>query len=118
MIAGQVTEDGQPIIRLTLGGRSWLAIVDSGFNGDLELPNALRGPLNARFRGREPWLLASGQSVEEDVYSVQFPFDDRIVDAEATFAPGDTILIGTGMLWSYRLTIDFVARTVLLERAA
>lgn len=118
MIMGQVTEDGQPIIQLTVAGRSWVAVVDSGFNGDLELPNALRGQLNARFRAREPWLLASGQSVEEDIYSVDFPFDDRMVYAEASFAPGDTILVGTGLLSSYRLIIDFVARTVLLERAA
>jgi predicted aspartyl protease len=75
MIAGQVTEDGQPIIRLTVAGRSWVAVVDSGFNGDLELPNELHGQLNARFRAREPWLLASGQSIEEDIYSVDFPFD-------------------------------------------
>jgi predicted aspartyl protease len=118
MIAGQVTEDGQPIIRLTVAGRSWVAIVDSGFNGDLELPNALHGQLNARFRAREPWLLASGQSIEEDIYSVDFPFDGRVVYAEASFVPGDTILVGTGMLSLYRLTIDFVARIVLLERAA
>ena len=118
MIAGQVTEDGQPTIRLTVAGRSWVAVVDSGFNGDLELPNALRGHLNARFRGRELWLLASGQSVEEDIYSMDFPFDGQMVYAEASFVPGDTILVGTGMLSLHRLTIDFPARTVLIERAA
>jgi predicted aspartyl protease len=118
MIAGQVTDDGQPTIRMTVAGRSWIAVVDSGFNGDLELPEVLRAHLNIRFRGREPWLLASGQSIEEDIYSVEFPFDGQTVYAEASFVSGDTILVGTGMLSSYRLTIDFPARTVLLERAA
>jgi hypothetical protein len=62
--------------------------------------------------------LASGQSIEEDIYSVDFPFDGQTVRAEASFVPGDTILVGTGMLSSYRLVIDFPARAVLLERAA
>jgi hypothetical protein len=36
--------------------------------------------------------------------------------AEATFVDGDSILVGTGMMRDYRLNIDFVARTVKLER--
>jgi predicted aspartyl protease len=118
VIVGRVTDVGQPIIQLMVAGRTWVALVDCGFNGDLELPTPLRPQVNARFRGREPWLLASGQSIEEDIYSVDFPFDDRMVYAEAPFVPGDTILVGMGLLSLYRLTIDFVARTVVLERAA
>jgi hypothetical protein len=38
------------------------------------------------------------------------------VTAEATFVSGDTILIGTAMLRGYRLEVDFVARTVKLDR--
>jgi hypothetical protein len=47
---------------------------------------------------------------------VEFPFDGEVLAAEATFVPDDSILIGTGLMSQYRLTIDFVAGTVLLER--
>jgi len=72
MIAGRVTEDGQPIIQVSVVGRSWEALIDTGFNGDLELPNALQAQFNARFRGRQPWLLAGGQRIESDTYTWNF----------------------------------------------
>lgn len=60
-------------------------------------------------------LLAANVQVEEDVFLVDFPFDGRNVRAQATFADGDDILIGTGLLQSSRLRIDFPARTVVIE---
>ena len=59
-----------------------------------------------------------GQTIEEDVYLVEFPFDGQIVQAEATFVLGTQILMGTHLLRDYRLTVDFVGKTVELERVA
>ncbi len=42
MICGVVEAGGAPVIYLSLAGQSWRAIIDTGFNGDLELPYALR----------------------------------------------------------------------------
>jgi predicted aspartyl protease len=81
------------------------------------LPDALRDTLNAHFVGRATVALAGGQSVEEDVYLVDFPFDGRVVQAEATFVSGSRILLGTRLLREYSLQINFVSRTVQLERA-
>jgi hypothetical protein len=72
---------------------------------------------NAHFVGRARVALAGGQSIEEDVYLVDFPFDGRVVQAEATFVSGNRILLGTRLLREYSLQIDFVSRTVQLERA-
>ena len=83
MIVGRVTHDGVPTIQLSIAGEEWSAVIDTGFNGDLELPEALRPFLNARFRSRQPWLLAGGQTIEEDGYSVDFPFDGRTLFAES-----------------------------------
>ena len=58
-----------------------------------------------------------GQSVEEDVYLVDFPFEGQVVQAEATFVSGSRILLGTRLLREYSLQINFVSRTVHLERA-
>ncbi len=75
LIAGIVTEDGVPAIEVEAGGERWQAIIDTGFNGELELPERLRFQLNAQFVGRVTSLLAANQSVEEDVYLVDFYFD-------------------------------------------
>jgi predicted aspartyl protease len=117
VILGVVSVQGLPTIILPIAGRDWPATIDTGFNGDLELPYPLREPLNAQFVGRATATLAGGQSVEEDLYLVDFPFDGRIVQAEATFVSGNRILIGTRLLSEYSLQIDFVSRTVQLERA-
>ena len=116
MIEGTVTDDGVPAIETEIGDEQCMAIIDTGFNGELELPERLRSFVNARFVGRATSLLAANQRIEEDVFLVDFPFDDRIVRSQATFADGDTILIGTGMLRDYRLQIDFPARIVAIEK--
>jgi predicted aspartyl protease len=117
VIVGTVNDAGIPTIALTVAGLTWSATIDTGFNGDLELPTLLRPFVNARFIGHVLSLLAGGQSVEEDTYRVDFPFDGQTVVAQATFVPGGEILIGTHFLRGYRLEINFVERTVLLERA-
>jgi clan AA aspartic protease len=98
-------------------GQLWQAIIDTGFNGELELPERLRSDLNAQFVGRVTSLLASNQRIEEDLFLVDFPFDGRNVRAQATFVDSDEILIGTRMLRDYRLEIDFPARAVSIEKA-
>ncbi len=117
MILGVVSVEGLPTIIVPIAGRDWSATIDTGFNGDVELPDALREPLNAQFVGRVTAALAGGQSFEEDLYLVDFPFDGRIVQAEATFVSGSRILIGTRLLREYFLQINFASRTVQLERA-
>ena len=116
MIDGIVTEDGVPTIDVEIGGKHWQAIIDTGFNGELELPDRLRLLVNAQFVGRATSLLAANQRIEEDVFLVDFPFDGRTVRVQATFANGDEILLGTRMFRDYRLQFDFPARTVVIEK--
>jgi hypothetical protein len=60
--------------------------------------------------------LAGGQSVKEDVYLIDFPFDGSMVIAETTFVPDANVLVGTGLLLHHKLEIDFPSATVRLER--
>ena len=36
MIVGTVSADGVPTITLSVAGQDWPAVIDTGFNGDLE----------------------------------------------------------------------------------
>ena len=83
----------------------------------LKLPETLRNALNPRYIGRAISVLAGGQTIEEELYRVDFPFDGKMISAEATFVVGSEILIETRLLQEYRLQIDFVKRTVVLEKA-
>jgi predicted aspartyl protease len=116
MIMGTVTDGGEPVVLLPVGGRDWRAVIDTGFSGNLELPDALRGAVNPRYTADVYSILAGGVEIIEDGYDVDFPFDGRMFAADATFVDGETILIGTRLLRDYRLEIDFVARTVKLDR--
>ena len=117
MISGSVSQDGVPTILLPVAGQDWIAVIDTGFNGDLELPQSLRHSLNERFVGRATSALAGGVMIEEDAYQVDIPFDGRTLRADATFVDSHEILIGTHLLRRHRLTIDFVAETVKVVRA-
>ena len=116
MISGTVTNDGVPTITVSVLGQDWIAVVDTGFNGDLELPEALHDTLNARHVGRVMSELAGGHVIEEDAYLVEFPFDGLPVKADATFVAKSEILIGTRLLRTYRLDLDFVAGALHLTR--
>lgn len=116
MIVGSIEAEGVPVVVVTVAGTYWPAFIDTGFNGDLELPTSILPLVNARFLIRTSFLLAAGQTVEEDVYLVDFPFDGQTYSAEATFVERDEILIGTNLLRDHLLEVDFPAQTVRLER--
>ena len=103
MIRGIVGPEGIPTITVGLAGRSWRALIDTGFNGDLELPDQLRNAVDARFLCRIRSRLAGGQFLEESSYLVDFPFEGESLRAEATFVRGTQILIGTRLLRRHRL---------------
>ncbi len=114
---GTVTDERVPVVELLLNGREWRAVIDTGFNGYLELPESLRAAVKARFIGHLESALAAGQTIVEENYIVEFPFDGETLEVEATFAPGNDILIGTGLLRNHRLEIDFREQFVLVDKS-
>ena len=116
MIVGSVTEAGVPVVPFPVADQEWRATIDTGFNGDLELPEPLRPFVNARFIGRTRFLLAAGQTAIEDTFLVSVPFDGETVVAETTFSSASEVLVGTGMLKAHRLEIHFPNRLLTLER--
>ena len=115
-MTGEVDSRGTPILRLTVAGREWVAVIDTGFDGELELPDDLAQHFQRSPTGPARTTLAAGTIIEEELYMIDFPFDGAVVQAETAFAPVAEILIGTGLILEYRLDVNFVERTVLLEK--
>jgi predicted aspartyl protease len=116
MLAGSINRQGLPEVQLALGGRFWPALIDTGFNGDLELPDSLKAEVSTEYVGQHYTQLAAGQIVVEDVFRLAIDFDGRTEIVDATFAPGGDVLIGTHLLRRHLLVIDFRAETVALRR--
>ncbi|MFQ5730333.1 MAG: hypothetical protein ACE5KM_00100 [Planctomycetaceae bacterium] len=115
MIDGTVTIDGIPTITMNIAGADWEATIDTGFNGDLELPLELMPHVDAVYFGPVTSHRAGGQRIVESGYDVRVPFDGELREAQATFVEGPTILIGTRLLNRHRLVIDFRNRTLRLD---
>ena len=116
MIAGFVDRFGIPFIPTQIAGQDLLGIVDSGFNGDLELPLEIHSDVNALYCGTVNSRLAGGQVLAEHCYLVTVEFDGTQICAEATFADSESALIGTRLMENHQLQIDFVRRSVTLTR--
>ena len=117
MISGIVTEDGVPLVTLRLDDEDWVAIIDTGFNGSLELPAPLSTRLKTETLGFIDAELAAGVTIREELFEIQIDFDGEPVAAQATFADVRFVLIGTRLLARHRLEIDFVSGTVRLTKA-
>lgn len=113
---GTVTGKGTPTLTLFIDGQDWVTVIDTGFDGDLELPHALFSYCVVEHIGPTLNQLAGGAMVVEELYLVRLNFDGESITAEATFVEGVEVFLGTGLLHDYRLVIDFSAGTVLLDR--
>ncbi len=118
MIERTASEQGVPFVELEVFARRFVAIIDTGFNGDLELPASLQPGLLGRYVGRVTSSLAAGQIIEEDLYLVEFPFDGQTMRAEASFVSGAEMLVGTRLLKHHRLEIDFARKKLSISRTA
>jgi len=105
MIKGVVTRDRQAIISLKVQGpagqeRDIEAIIDTGFDGQLSLPESLVAALALAWRRRGCALLADGSDTIFDIYKAAAVWDGqsrRISVDEAETAP----LVGMGLLEGY-----------------
>jgi predicted aspartyl protease len=118
MIEGHVDAEGVPYIPLMLGQRRWMAIVDTGFNGGLDLPRALSNEITGKLLGRFEAELANGVTVTDEVYRIRVVFDDEERFVPASFSDTAEVLIGTRLLRRHFLEIDFPTKTVRVSRRA
>src|SRR5437870_10738825 len=112
MLVGLVNPHREPIIRLILlssrnRSQSHSAVVDTGFNGTLSLPETLIRRLGWRWIGHESYEIATGDVVREKVFVGRIRWMQRIHEVDVVASHAKDILIGTRLLEGCRLVIDF-----------
>jgi predicted aspartyl protease len=114
-MTGVVDSRGTPVVRLPIVGRELTAVIDTGFDGFVLIPAVLASEFKCRLLGDAELTLSGGQIVRQKMFALDFPFDGEVIPVRAFFAPVQELQIGTQLLARYRIEINFVERTVLLE---
>lgn len=121
MISGVILDNGTPVIELKVRGSQQEitveGILDTGFNGFLCLPIFLAVPLGLALTDTITSELAEGTIVDDElVFAGQAEWDGIMMDVTITLTRSEDVLIGTAFLAGYRVELDYVARTVSIEK--
>jgi predicted aspartyl protease len=126
-LLGSVDLRGRPVVRIAhmQGEDEFLAIVDTGFNGQLLVSESdllQFGPGTTRVSATVEVAGGLVQEVERAYYQIMWMGKSRLVDVIISIdtrrlSAGDEpiALIGTGLLKPHLLLIDFDAGTVEIE---
>jgi clan AA aspartic protease len=98
------------------GKAAFDAIIDTGFSGDVCLPVAVAIGLGLELVGQTSIELADGTLKSDLVFEGKVRFLGEQIDVDVYLTNRDEALIGTGLLESCRLTIDFDKNKVKIER--
>jgi clan AA aspartic protease len=120
MLTGIVNSRGEPVVRITLFSitnriQSHLAVIDTGFNGTLSLPESLIQRLGWRCIGHESYEIATGDVVRERVFEGRVRWMRQIQDVDVVASHAKDVLIGTRLFEGRRLIIDFRKRHVRIS---
>lgn len=126
MITGSVSNYLEPFVNVTLTcvDRSEIglaAIIDSGFNGGLTLPQALVDRLGWPFMSSEEVVLANGNVYSMKTYRglVKWKGEDRITTvfiSESKASLGTALLDGSELWIQFRRGGDVVISEIMLDR--
>ena len=116
MLSGRVNRSGEPVVTLQiiLHDRpvTVSAIIDTGFNGYLSVPQPLLVGGRWRVLGTEKFELATGAVVEQQIYLGEVRFMGRRTLVYTVATEAQEVLIGTQLLRGCILTVDFRTRRV------
>src|SRR6266704_3967830 len=120
MLKGFVNARREPVIRIALlssrnRSQSFPAVIDTGFNGTLSLPETLMRRLGWRWIGHESYEIATGDVVREKVFVGRIRWMRQIQEVDIVASHAKDILIGTRLLEGRRLMLDFCKRHVWIS---
>lgn len=118
---GVVDDSGRAILTIQIfcpkhpGGVKVHVWVDTGFTGDMVLPESLIEVLELEVTGSIDGILADGSQVELSTYHCQLDWFGRNRDLEVIANSGQTPLLGVGLLLAKELNIDYTNLELTLE---
>jgi clan AA aspartic protease len=121
MINGRVNAHREALVPLSLRGaqdeeHTIEALIDTGYNGFLTLPPDLIQRLSLPFLRSSRAILGDGSIIEFNLHEATVVWNDRLrripVDA-ADVSP----LLGTGLLYGHRLSVDVIEHGNVLIRS-
>jgi len=119
MIRGVVNENDEPVVPIDLilrkRKRRFRAVLDTGFNGYLSVPESLVQGGRWYFAGYEEYEIATGDKVRERVYLGDIIFDGKRCTTHIVTSHSKDILIGTRLLSDKQLHIHFGKRKVWIK---
>lgn len=119
MIRGFVNENDEPLIPISLllknRPRRFQAVLDTGFNGYLSMPESVVQRSGWYFSGYEEYEIATGDRVRERVYLGEVIFDRQRFTTHVVTSRAEDILIGTRLLSHKTLHVDFKRRVVWIR---
>lgn len=123
MIEGRIQANGSPVMQLrVLGLRDEVTvdcIVDTGFTGFLCLPIPLAVTLGLELVETTSSELADGTIIDDELlFAGQAEWDGTVMAISILLTRSEDALVGTAFLEGYRLQLDYVARTVSIEKTA
>ena len=119
MIHGFVNENDEPLVPITLllknRPKHFKAVLDTGFNGYLSVPESIVQRSGWYFSGYEEYEIATGDRVRERVYLGEVLFDRRRLTTHIVTSRAKDVLIGTKLLSGKTLQVNFKKRTVWIR---
>ena len=116
MIQAYFDDLGNPKVKIAVGGSRMQveveALIDTGFNAYIILPSLIATRLGLELTSVTWVELADGSVIRNSVFSGHATFGGQSQEVEIMMTDSDEALIGTALLSNYKLTIDFVNRTV------
>jgi len=117
-IEGRINNLLSPRLKVKVAGLRGIieldAIVDTGFNGDLCIPITLAVQLGLILEYVHEVELADGSRKRVPVYSCDVELNGLKRRAEVILTDGTDALIGANMLKTSRVTINYIARKVIM----
>jgi clan AA aspartic protease len=96
----------------TSGGEILDLLIDTGFDGALVLPRTEANRLNLTVLGRVPIIGVGRTRSVVDIAELEIEWLGQSRPVEVIISDGDDSLLGTAMLDSSRLVIDYFTHTV------
>src|SRR5258708_3969595 len=118
-IDGYFNTNDEPAISLNVGSHQIEVLVDTGFSGDLIIPDSLAKDLDIKHeRGLEEFCSVTGEVFLASSCSMEISWlGQRIRMPVATCGEVNEALLGGQMLKDCCLTIDYGRRTVLIAKS-